>query len=129
MRLNGRRVGVALLDTSLLLLAVIMIGVWIIGALVGARNAKGRWSWFGGMLLVGSIAVLVSSLFLFVFGAALLPQAWLADLAAETGDLVRGVWQALLQQLALRSIVVGALLLLGALGLNALGMLRKQYRS
>ncbi|HSD85435.1 MAG TPA: hypothetical protein VLG46_16350, partial [Anaerolineae bacterium] len=123
MRLNGRRVGVALLDTSLLLLVVITIGVWISGAAIGERGR--RWLRLGGMLLAGSIVVLAISLFLFVFGAALLPQAWLADLSAETNDLVRGVMQAFVQQLALRSIVAGALLLFGALGLSALGLLRK----
>lgn len=126
---NGRRVGVTMLDTSLLLLAMITIGVWAIGAVIGARNPYERWFWLGGMLLVGSIAVLGVSLFLSLLGAAVLPQAWLADLSTEASTLVRGVSQALVQQLALRSIIAGALLLLGALGLNALGMLRKQSRS
>jgi hypothetical protein len=129
MRFNGRRVGVELLDASLLLLAVVTIGVWISGAVIGGRGR--RWQRLGGLLLAGSLAVLASSLFLFVFGAALLPQAWLADLAAETGDLVRGVAQALVQQLAVRSLLAGGVLFVMALGLLAWGYSRpvQQYRS
>ena len=81
--LNGRRVGVEMLDTSLLSLVVITIGIWLMGALAGGHNGRGRWLWLGGMLLFGSIAVLVVSLFTFIFGPALLPQAWWADLTAE----------------------------------------------
>ena len=77
---NGQRIGVEMLNTSLLLLAAITIGVWVIGALIGGRTGRGRWSRLGGLLLAGSIAVLAIGLFVYVFGAALLPQAWFADL-------------------------------------------------
>ncbi|CAG0935033.1 hypothetical protein TFLX_03857 [Thermoflexales bacterium] len=129
MRFNGRRVGVELVDASLLLLAVVTIGVWISGAVMGGRGR--RWQRLGGLLLAGSLVVLASSLFLFVFGAALLSQAWLADLAAETSDLVRGVAQALVQQLAVRSLLAGGVLFVVALGLLAWGYSRpvQQYRS
>jgi hypothetical protein len=107
--LNGRRVGVDLLDTSLLLLALITIGAGVMGALLGGRSGRERWLWLGGLLLAGSIAVLVISLFVFIFGAALLPQAWLADLAAEASMLARGLMQAFVQKLALRSLIAGGL--------------------
>jgi hypothetical protein len=133
---NGRRVGVELLDTSLLLLAVITIGAGVMGALLGGRNGRDRWLWLGGLLLIGSIAILTISLFVFIFGTALLPQAWLADLAAEASTLVRELLQVFVQQLALRSLIVGGLWFIVGWGVLAVGVLRKsrptaspQYRS
>ncbi len=133
---NGRRVGVELLDTSLLFLAVVTAGAWIIGALLGGSNGHGRWLWLGGMLLTGSIAVLAVSLFTLVFGAALLPQGWLTDLSAEAGALARGLIQAMVQQLALRSLIAGGVCFIAAWALIWLGMLLQprpaaslQYRS
>jgi hypothetical protein len=133
---NGRRVGVTMLDTTLLLLVVITIGLWVIGAVIGGRNRRDRWLWLGGLLLIGSIAVLVVSLFVFVFGAALLPQAWLADLSTEAITLARGLMQAFVQQLALRSLIMGGLLFFIAMIVIWLTMLQKsrpttspQYRS
>jgi hypothetical protein len=133
---NGRRVGVQMLDISLFLLLVITIGAWVISALLGGHEQRGRWLWFGGLLLAGSIAVLASSLFIFVFGAALLPQAWLADLTAETSALASGLMQALVQQLALRALIAGGVWFIIAWGMIWLGMLQKprltassQYRS
>jgi hypothetical protein len=122
---SGRRVGVAMLDTSLLLLAAITIGAGVMGALLGGRTGRDRWLWFGGMLLIGSIAVLMVSLFVFIFGAALLPQAWLADLAAEASALARGLMQAFVQQFALRSLIAGGVWFIVAWGMLALGWLRK----
>lgn len=106
---NGRRVGVDLLDTGLLLIAVMTIGVGVMAALLGGRHGRDRWLWLGGLLLAGSIAVLAISLLVFVFGTALLPQAWLADLAAEASTLARGLMQTFVQQLALRSLIAGGL--------------------
>jgi hypothetical protein len=126
---NGRRMGVAMLDTSLLLLAVITIGLWVMAALVGGRNGRGRLSWLGGLLLIGSIVVLFASLFIFVFGAALLPQAWLADLTAEASALVHELLQAVVQQLALRSLIVGGVWFVVAWLMIWLGMLRKSPRA
>jgi len=133
---NGRRVGVELLDTSLLLLAVITVGVWVTGALLGGRTRNGRWLWLGGLLLAGSIAVLAVSLFMLVFGAALLPQTWVADLTAEARLAARGLLQAMVQQLGLRSLIAGGVWFIVAWGLIGLGALQKprpaaslQYRS
>jgi hypothetical protein len=133
---NGRRVGVELLDMSLLLLAAVTIGVGVMGALLGGHEARGRWLWLGGYLLAGSIAVLAVSLFIFVFGAALLPQAWLADLSAEAAALARGLIQALVQQLAMRSLMAGGVWFIVAWGMIGLVLLQKprpaaspQYRS
>ncbi len=125
---NGRRVGVEMLDTSLLLLVVITIGVWVMGALAGGRNGRGRWLWLGSLLLIGSIAVLAVSLFTFVFGAALLPQAWLADLTAEASTLARELFQAAVQQLALRSLIAGGACFFIAWLTIWLGMLRGSRR-
>ncbi len=105
--LNGRRVGVEMLDTGLLLLVVITIGVWVMGAVLGGRNGRGRWSWLGGLLLIGSIMVLFAGLFIFVFGPALLPQSWLADSTAEVSTIARGLMQAFVQQLGLRALIAG----------------------
>jgi hypothetical protein len=118
--LSGRRIGVEMLDTSLLLLVVITIGMWVTAALLG-----GRWLWLGGLLLAGSIAVLVVSLFILVFSPALLPQAWLADLTAEVSRLVRGLMQAFVQQLAVRSLILGGVWFVVAWGMLAMGLLRK----
>jgi hypothetical protein len=122
---NGRRMGVTLLDTSLLLFAVSTIGAWVIAALLGGRNRRDRWVWLGGLLLIGSIAVLFAGLFIFVFGTALLPQAWLADLNTETGAMARGLLRAVEQQLALRSLLAGGVLFIVAAGMMGLGMLQK----
>jgi len=127
MRFNGQRVGVTLLDTSLLLLAVITIGLWVMAALLGGRERRKR-LWFGGLLLAGSIAVLALGLFLFVFGAGLLPQAALADLATETRDLVRGLVQALTQQLAMRSLLAGGVMFIVAFVLLSVKLLRPTPR-
>jgi len=110
--------------------------VGVMGALLGGRNGRGRWLWLGGLLLAGSIAVLAVSLFIFVFAAALLPQAWLADLSAEAGPLARGLMQAFVQQLALRSLIAGGVWFIVAWGMILMTMLQKprpaasfQYRS
>ncbi len=133
---DGRRVGVELLDSSLVLFVAITIGVWIIGALTGGRGGRERWLWLGGMLMIGSIAVLIVSLYVLIFGASLLPQAWLADLSAEAGALARGLLQAFVQQVALRSLLAGGAFFVIAWGLIWVGMLQKprrvalpQYRS
>jgi hypothetical protein len=81
--------------------------------------------WLGGLLLIGSIAVLIVSLFIFVFGAALPPQAWLVDLATEASALVRGLMQAFVQQLALRSLIAGGVWFIVAWGVLAIGLLRE----
>jgi hypothetical protein len=134
--LSGRRVGVDLLNTSLWLLVVTTLGAGMMGALLGGRRWHDRWLWLGGLLLIGSIAVLAISLFVFVFGAALLPQAWLADLATEASALARGLMQAFVQQLALRSLIAGGLWFIAGWGVLAVGLLRTprpiaapQYRS
>ncbi len=113
--LNGRRIGVAMLDTSLLLLAVVTLGVGLMGALLGGREARGRWLWFGGMLLTAAVIIVAGSVFAYVFGGALLPRAWFADLTAEAGLLAAGVAQAMVQQLAARSLIGGGILLIVAL--------------
>ena len=90
-----------------------MIGALLGGSQAGttARHLRGRdrWLWLGGLLLAGAIVVLATGLFVFIFGAALLPQAWLADLAADASTLARGLMQAFVQQLALRSLIAGGL--------------------
>ena len=121
---NGRRIGLAMLDTSLLLLALSTIGVWLIGAAIGGHGGRGRWSWLGGMLLAGSIAVLAVGLFTYVFGAALLPQAWFDALAGEGRLVAQGLAQAALQQLAVRSILLDGMWFIVAFVLMGGGMLR-----
>jgi hypothetical protein len=100
----------------------------MMGALLGGRSWRDRWLWLGGLLLIGSIAVLAISPFVFIFGAALLPQTWLADLAAEVSTLARGLMQAFVQQLALRSLIAGGVWFIVAWGLIGLGMLQKSWR-
>jgi hypothetical protein len=135
---NGRRVGVELLNTSLLLLVVVTIGAWVISALLGAARAgktsrqlrrRETWMWFGGLLLIGSIAVLGVSLFILVFGATQLPQTWLADLPAEGAILVRGLMQAVVQQLALRSLIAGSVWFALAWGMILLGILQNPHQT
>jgi hypothetical protein len=129
--LNGQRVGLAMINTMLWGLVIGTIGVWVLGALIGGR--RGRLARLGGMLLAGAIAVLLMGVFIYVFGAALMPPALFASLGSELSPIGRSVAQALIQQLAVRSIMCGAVLLIGALGLIGLAALRKprslQYRS
>jgi len=128
---NGQRIGLTMVNTTLWVLALGTIGVWVIGALIGGRT--GRLARMGGLLLAGSIAVLIMGVFVYVFGVALVPQAWFADLGSELSPIGRSVAQALIQQLGVRSIFCGALLFIGSLGLIAAGALQKprsrQYRS
>ena len=125
---NGQRIGLTMVNTTLWVLVLGTIGVWVIGALIGGRT--GRLARLGGMLLAGSIAVLILGVFIYVFGVALIPQAWFASLGSELSPIGRSVAQALIQQLGVRSIFCGAVLFIGALGLIGAGALQKpQYRS
>jgi hypothetical protein len=76
------------------------------------------------LLLTGSIAADRQPI-RFVFGAALLPQAWLANLAASASTLARGLMQAFVQQLALRSLIASGVWFIVAWGMLAVGLLRK----
>jgi hypothetical protein len=135
--LNGRRVGVDLLTLNLWLLAVVTLGAGVMAALLGGRTGRDRWLWLGGLLLIGSIAVLVIGLFVFIFGGALLAPAWLADLPVAASTLVHGLLQAFVQQLSLRTLVAGGAWFAAAIGLliwgstrsGRRGATRRQYRS
>lgn len=128
---NGRHIGLAEVDMTLLLLALVTIVVWITGALIGAPT--GRWRRWGGMLLAGSITVLGAGMIIYVFGRAFVPQAWFADLGTELSPIARSMAQALVQQLGVRFILCGTVLFIGALGLIGLGFWQRsrsrQYRS
>ena len=135
--LNGRRVGIDLLNTSLWLLAVTTIGTGVMAALLGGRTGRDRWMWLGGLLLIGSLAVLALGLFVFIFGGALLAPAWLAELTTSASTMVRGLLQAFVQQLALRTLIAGGGWFAAAIGLLIWGSTRpvrrgaarRQYRS
>ena len=120
---NGQRIGLAMINSTLWLLALGTLIVWVIGALIGGR--KGRVMRLGKTLLIGSVTVLIVSAFIYVFGFALLPQAWFANLGSELSPIGRSMAQALVQQLGMRSILIGAVLFVGALGLIVLGAWRK----
>ena len=128
---NGQRIGLTMINTTLWVLVLGTIGVWVIGAFIGGRT--GRLARLGGMLLAGSIALLIMGVFIYVFGVVLVPQAWFVDLGSELSPIGRSVAQALIQQLGVRSIFGGAVLFIGSLGLIGLGALQKprspQYRS
>jgi hypothetical protein len=124
---NGQRIGLTMINTTLWVLVVGTIGVWVIGALIGGRT--GRLARLGGWLLVGSIAVLIVGVFVYVFGVALIPQAWFVDLGSELSPIGRSVAQALIQQLGVRSILIGAVLFIGSLGLIGVGALRKPLQT
>jgi len=128
---NGQRVGLTLVNTALWVLVLGTIGVWVIGALIG--GPRGRLNRLGGLLAIGSISVLFAGVIAYVFGFALIPQAWFASLGSELSPIGRSVAQALIQQLGVRSIFCGAVLFIGSLGLIGAGALQKprsaQYRS
>ena len=124
---NGQRIGLTMINTTLWVLVLGTIGVWVIGALIGGRT--GRLARLGGWLLVGSIAVLIVGVFVYVFGVALIPQAWFVDLGSELSPIGRSVAQALIQQLGVRSILIGAVLFIGSLGLIGVGALRKPLQT
>jgi hypothetical protein len=120
---NGQRIGLTMINTTLWALVLATIGVWVLGAFIGGQT--GRWTRLGGMLLAGSIAVLSAGVIIYVFGVALMPQAWFADLGSELSPIGRSVAQALIQQLGVRAILVGAVLFIGSLGLIGLGARQK----
>ena len=128
---NGQRIGLTMINTTLWVLVLGTIGVWVLGALMGGRS--GRLARLGGMLLAGSIAVLLMGVFIYVFGVGLVPQAWFVDLGSELSPIGRSVAQAVIQQLGVRSILGGAVLFIGSLGLIVMGARQKprspQYRS
>jgi hypothetical protein len=133
---NGRRVGVDMLDVSLFLMVLITIGAGMMAALLGgsqagtsARHLRGRdrWVWLGGLLLIGSAAVIALSLFIFLFGPALVPPAWLADLTEAARVIARGVVQAFVQQFAVRSLIAGGVWFIVGWGVWAAGMLQKTH--
>jgi hypothetical protein len=124
---NGQRIGLTLINTTLWVLVLGTIGVWVLGALIGGRT--GRLNRMGGWLLIGSIAVLIVGVFVYVFGVALIPQAWFVDLGSELSPIGRSVAQALIQQLGVRSILIGAALFIGSLGLIGVGALRKPHQA
>jgi hypothetical protein len=125
---NGQRVGLTMINTSVLIMVLATISVWVFGAVIGGR--RGRLSRVGSLLLAGSIAVLISGVLIYVGGVVLIPQAWFVSLGSELSPIGRSVAQALIQQLGVRSILIGAVLFIGALGLIGLGAVRKpQYRS
>jgi hypothetical protein len=123
---NGRRIGLTMVNTTLWVLMLSTIGVWVLGAFIGGRT--GRWTRLGGMLLAGSIAVLSAGVIIYVFGVVLVPQAWFADLGSEFSPIGRSVAQAMIQQLGVRSILGGAVLFIGSLGLIVMGT-RQRPRS
>jgi hypothetical protein len=130
--IEGRRVGVELLTASLWLLVGLTIGAGLMAALLGGRTGHDRWMWLGGALLIGSLAVLAISLFVFILGAGLLPPAWQAELTPEAGALVRGVLQAFVQHWALRSLIAGGVwfaLAICALIRGSTRPMRRQSRS
>jgi hypothetical protein len=128
---NGRRVGLTMVNTTLWMLVLSTIGVWVIGALIGGRT--GRLTRLGGMLLAGSIAVLSAGVIVYVSGVVFVPQAWFTDLGSELSPIGRSMAQALIQQLGVRSLLGGTVLFIGSLGLIGVGALKKpgspQYRS
>jgi hypothetical protein len=124
---NGQRIGLTLINTTLWMLVLGTMGVWVLGALIGGRT--GRLNRMGGWLLIGSIAVLIVGVFVYVFGVALIPQAWFVDLGSELSPIGRSVAQALIQQLGVRSILIGAVLFIGSLGLIGVGALRKPHQA
>jgi hypothetical protein len=129
--LNGQRIGLTMVNTTLWVLVLGTIGVWVLGALIGRRT--GRLTRLGGLLLGGSIAVLIMGVIAYVFGVVFVPQAWFADLGSELSPIGRSMAQALIQQLGARSIFIGGVLFIGSLGLIGLGTVQKprlpQYRS
>jgi hypothetical protein len=123
---NGQRIGLTMISTTLWVVVLGTIGVWVLGALIGGR--RGRLARLGSMLLAGSIAVLIMGVFIYVFGVALVPQAWFSDLGSELSPIGRSVAQAVIQQLGVRSILGGAVLFIGSLGLIVIGA-RQRPRS
>jgi hypothetical protein len=128
---NGQRIGLMMINSMLWVLVLGTIGVWVIGALIGGRS--GRLNRLGSMLAIGSISVLFMGMIIYVFGMALVPPAWFADLGSELSPIGRSVAQVMIQQLGMRSMLIGAVLFIGSLGLIGLGAWRKprsaQYRS
>ena len=126
---NRQRISGAMFDTILLLLAGGTLGLWVISSIIGGRIGRQRWMWLGGSLLIGSIVVLGTALLIYVFGPALAPRAWFADMTTEVSALAHGLIQTLERQLAARAIIMGVVAFVASLGLLGVGLLRPAPRS
>ncbi len=119
----------AMLDVDLFVLAAATGLIWLIGALIGGRNSKERFTWLGGWLMFGALAAVGVYALIFVGGsrAVLLSSAsTLPDgLTTATISVVQNVGATELQQLALRAIIPVAGLLVVAAILIGLGAARK----
>ena len=130
-RLTGIRpwLQLALRDVNLFVLAAATLLVWLIGALIGGRNSKERFTWLGGWLMFGALVAVGVYALIFVGGsrAVLLSSASTSPdgLTTATIGAVQNLAANVIQQLALRAIIPVAGLLIVAAILIGLGAARK----
>ena len=95
----------ALRDVNLFVLAAATLLVWLIGALIGGRNSKERFTWLGGWLMFGALVAVGVYALIFVGGsrAVLLSSAGtLPDgLTTVTISAVQNLAATALQQLVI----------------------------
>ena len=107
-----RRV-VQFLDVGVLVLALIAVFVWLMGALIGGENPQARLRWAGDWLLVSSALAIVVCLLAFVLrGSLVTPFGAGGTLPAIIVDAFHSVGSAMLEQFAIRAIIPAAVLFL-----------------
>jgi hypothetical protein len=125
---------IRLLDVGILVLVVIALLVWFIGALIAGKDSRDGLRWAGGWLLGGSIIVLALSVLMLIERDAILSSASFVrsandNITPATRDAIRNVASNFIQQFAVRSIIPAGILFVLSFGLIVLGRSRSSATS
>jgi hypothetical protein len=126
----------ALLDAAWFMLASATLLTGLIGALLGGRSSKERWTWLGGWLMFGALTAVAVYALIFVGGTrAVLSSSVLTlpdGLTSTATGAVQNLAAAMLAQLVWRAVIPAAGLIIvavvliggGVTGRNAIGFQR-----
>jgi hypothetical protein len=117
-------------DVIVWVLALIALVIWLMGALIGGRNSKERWTWLGGWLMFGSFVALALVGLVFIGGTRAVMSSSITTSGAFTAaavDVLRNLGVVFIQQFALRSLIPVAVLLIVSAMLIGVGLSRRQH--